>query len=143
AGCSHVVMEVSSHALDQRRTAGITFDSAVFTNLTQDHLDYHRDFSSYGRAKGRLFQQLGSGACAILNADDPASRVYQSGCRAEVVRYAIRSPADCSARDVQLSWDGGRFRVESRDDRCDIATPLLGAHNVYNCLAAVAVGCRM
>jgi UDP-N-acetylmuramoyl-L-alanyl-D-glutamate--2,6-diaminopimelate ligase len=142
AGCSHAVMEVSSHALDQRRTAGITFDTAVFTNLTQDHLDYHRDIDAYRAAKARLFRERGPRAYAVLNADDPTSKLYAEECPGPIMRYAMRSVADFTAYDVRPSLDGSRFFVESCSGRCEIATPLTGEHNVYNLLAAAAVGRR-
>jgi UDP-N-acetylmuramoyl-L-alanyl-D-glutamate--2,6-diaminopimelate ligase len=142
AGCSHAVMEVSSHALEQRRTAGITFDTAVFTNLTQDHLDYHRDIDAYRAAKARLFRDRGPNAYAVLNADDRTSKLYAQERPGQTLRYAMRSVADFTAYDVRLSLDGSRFLVESCSGRCEIATPLPGEHNVYNLLAAAAVGRR-
>jgi len=143
AGCSHVVMEVSSHALDQRRVAGITFDTAVFTNLTQDHLDYHKDIANYREAKSRLFRELSPSACAVLNADDATSQSYRKICAAAKLGYAVRGVSDFSAVGVETSLDGSRFLIESRNGRCEVSTPLVGTHNVYNCLAAVAVGRRI
>ncbi|MBI3462768.1 MAG: UDP-N-acetylmuramoyl-L-alanyl-D-glutamate--2,6-diaminopimelate ligase [Planctomycetes bacterium] len=142
AGCSHVVMEVSSHALQQRRTAGIAFDTAVFTNLSQDHLDYHGDIEAYRAVKGRLFRELGSNAGAVLNAEDATSQVYKAECSGQVTSYAIRTPADIAGGDIRPSLDGSRFRIWGRDGHYDIETPLLGEHNVYNCVAAAAVGHR-
>jgi UDP-N-acetylmuramoyl-L-alanyl-D-glutamate--2,6-diaminopimelate ligase len=143
AGCSHVVMEVSSHALDQSRVAGIAFDSAIFTNLTQDHLDYHRDIGSYRNAKAKLFRDLAPTACAVLNADDPTSKEYRRLCPAQKLGYAVRGVSDFTAVGIQSSLEGNRFWIESRSGRCEIASPLVGTHNVYNCLAAAAVGRRL
>jgi UDP-N-acetylmuramoyl-L-alanyl-D-glutamate--2,6-diaminopimelate ligase len=143
AGCSHVVLEVSSHALDQRRVAGIAFDTAVFTNLTQDHLDYHKDIATYREAKSRLFRELQPTACAVLNADDSTSKVYRKICPAAKLGYAVRGVSDFSAVGVETSLDGSHFLIESRHGRCEIATPLVGSHNVYNCLAAAVVGRRI
>lgn len=143
AGCSHVVMEVSSHALDQRRVAGIAFDTAVFTNLTQDHLDYHKDLATYREAKARLFRELSPSACAVLNADDSSSAFYRKLCPAAKLGYAVRGVSDFSAVGVETSLDGSRYLIESRNGRCEITTPLVGTHNVYNCLAAAVVGRRI
>jgi UDP-N-acetylmuramoyl-L-alanyl-D-glutamate--2,6-diaminopimelate ligase len=142
AGCSHCVMEVSSHALDQRRVAGIAFDVAVFTNLTQDHLDYHKDLASYREAKARLFRELAPSACAVLNSDDLASQYFRKICPVPKIGYAVRGVSDLSAVGIESSLAGSRFTIESRSGRCDITTPLVGTHNVYNCLAAAAVGRR-
>ena len=142
SGCSHVVMEVSSHALEQRRTTGIAFDTAVLTNLSQDHLDYHGDIGAYRVAKGRLFRELDRNAGAVLNADDPTSQLYKAESPGQATSYAIRSPANITGRDIRLSPDGSRFTISSGDGPYDIVTPLLGEHNVYNCVAAAAVGHR-
>src|SRR5262245_53723432 len=125
AGCSHLVMEVSSHALEQQRVAGITFDTALFTNLTQDHLDYHRDMASYRAAKGRLFQDLAPTAWAVLNADDPTSKDYRRACAAQKLGYAVRGVSDLTAVGIQSSLDGNRFWIETRSGRCEIASSLV------------------
>jgi UDP-N-acetylmuramoyl-L-alanyl-D-glutamate--2,6-diaminopimelate ligase len=143
AGCSHVVMEVSSHALDQHRVAGITFDTAVFTNLTQDHLDFHKDLASYRAAKSRLFRDLSANACAVLNADDPTSKEYRKVCSAQKLGYAVRGVSDLTAVGIQATLEGNRFWIESRSGRCEISSALVGPHNIYNCLAAAAVGRRL
>jgi len=143
AGCTHAVMEVSSHALDQRRVAGIAFDTAVFTNLTQDHLDYHRDLTAYREAKSRLFRDLSPDACSVLNADDAASGYFRKNCPASKLGYAVRGVSDFSACGIQSSLELTRFSIESRAGRYEIVTPLVGTHNVYNCLAAAVVGRRM
>lgn len=141
-GCTHAAMEVSSHALDQRRTAGIGFDVAVFTNLTHDHLDYHGTREAYAEAKGRLFRELGSDAWAVLNADDSMSARYAAAGKARVVRYAIHGEAELVAADVRLAATGSRFRMRGLGTDIELTTPLVGLHNVYNALAAAAVGMR-
>ncbi len=140
AGCSHVVMEVSSHALDQRRVAGITFDTAVFTNLTQDHLDYHGTMEEYAAAKHRLFRDLQPAAWAVLNADDSRTNEYAADCRGRVVRFGIDATAEFGVAQVQLSLDGNQFLAIGPETCCEFETHLVGEHNVANCLAAIAVG---
>ncbi len=141
AGCSHVVMEVSSHALDQRRVAGIRFDAAVFTNLSQDHLDYHGDFSTYRDTKATLFRELTADAAAVLNAADPASAGYAAHCRGRVTSYAVDGAADFAVHGLESSSDGSRFLIDGPDGGCEASTSLVGLHNVSNCLAAAAA-CR-
>lgn len=148
AGMKAVVMEVSSHSLIQKRVAGIAWDAAVFTNLTQDHLDYHKTMEAYFEAKKILFQQLGIGskkASAILNADDAYSDKLRKSLRPEVavVTYGIHSPADVRAEDVQESIKGCRFKLVARGASQSIETPLCGAHNILNCLAAAATAVAM
>ncbi len=143
AGCSHVVMEVSSHALDQRRVAALRFDTAVFTNLSQDHLDYHGDLIAYREAKAALFRELTADACAVLNADDPVSRDYAADCRGLVLKYAVNGAGDFTVRGLDSSLDGNSFLIDGPDGGCEVTTPLVGLHNVYNCLAAAAVGRRL
>jgi UDP-N-acetylmuramoyl-L-alanyl-D-glutamate--2,6-diaminopimelate ligase len=143
AGCTHAVMEVSSHALDQRRVAGIRFDTAVFTNLSQDHLDYHGDLGAYREAKATLFRELTGDACAVLNADDPASAAYAADCRAQLMRYAVDGGGDFTVRGLESSLEGSCFLIDGPDGGCEVTTPLVGLHNVYNCLAAAAVGRRL
>ena len=96
-------MEVSSHGLDQERTAGIDFESAIFTNLTPDHLDYHKTLENYFLAKSRLFGALKTEARAIVNLDSPYAGRLRSLSRGRFVGYAIDSPADFKARDLNLS----------------------------------------
>jgi UDP-N-acetylmuramoyl-L-alanyl-D-glutamate--2,6-diaminopimelate ligase len=154
AACAteYAVIEVSSHALELRRTAGTEFDVAVFTNLTQDHLDFHRDIESYFRAKRRLFESLGSsyhlqpkeGAKrAVVNLDDPYGRRLRddlkgSG-RTEVVTYGFGAGADFRAAGVEVGPHGSKFTLLSPAGEVRLATRLAGRHNVYNALAAMAV----
>ena len=140
-----VVMEVSSHALALDRTAGSEFDVAVFTNLTQDHLDFHVDMERYFQAKLKLFVELGrSGARkerkrAIINGDDPWSRRMREACTVPVWTYGLGEQADLRAEDVRLSAAGTDFTLRSPAGTCTIQSRLVGEHNVYNLLAAIGV----
>ncbi len=150
AGATHAVMEVSSIALDQGRCDGIRFDVGAFSNLTGDHLDYHGDMGAYFRAKKRLFDGLESSAVAVVNAEDVVSEEIVKGCRAPVLWYGIGDESrrsaggqglwahlrECSADRTRfdLTLDGGDFGRGSEQ----IVSPLVGRHNVQNCLAAAA-----
>jgi UDP-N-acetylmuramoyl-L-alanyl-D-glutamate--2,6-diaminopimelate ligase len=140
AGMQAVVMEVSSHALALDRTAGCQFGTAVFTNLTQDHLDFHADMEDYFCAKLRLFTALDSKARAIVNGDDPYGGRVVEATRARVWTYAIDRPADLRAEDVQISLDGVRFTARTPAGSVALRSPLVGRHNVHNILAALGVG---
>lgn len=142
-GCRSVVMEVSSHALDQKRTDGVDYDAAVFSNLTRDHLDYHGTVDKYFEAKVRLFRELGSrkkGAAAVVNADDPRAPQIQAcvpaGCR--TLTYGMHRPADLAVETLTLNHEGSRFRARTPWGVAEIRLPLIGRHNVSNALAAVA-----
>ncbi len=139
-GCSTVAMEVSSHALARERVRGLGFTCAVFTNLTQDHLDFHGDMRSYFDAKARLFESLGERATAVLNRDDSRYDELISRTRARVVGYSLRGGADFSAARVKLSDSGTSFVLNARGHRFDVKMRALGAHNVENALAALAAG---
>jgi UDP-N-acetylmuramoyl-L-alanyl-D-glutamate--2,6-diaminopimelate ligase len=145
AGLDSAVMEVSSHALTLDRTAGAEFDVAVFTNLTQDHLDFHLDMESYFQAKRRLFSELGQCASkpgrkrAIINADDPWGGRMREACAQAVWTYGLHAPADLRAERIALSAAGTSFTLRSPLGSCDIESRLVGEHNVYNLLAAIGV----
>jgi UDP-N-acetylmuramoyl-L-alanyl-D-glutamate--2,6-diaminopimelate ligase len=140
-----VVMEVSSHALALDRTAGSEFDVAVFTNLTQDHLDFHIDMERYFQAKLKLFVELGKAGArktnkrAIINADDPWGSRMRQACTVPVWTYSLRQQADLRAEDVNLSATGTTFRLRSPLGNCAVRSRLVGEHNVYNLLAAIGV----
>jgi len=136
-------MEVSSHALDQKRTEGIDFDAAVFTNLTRDHLDYHHDMETYFRAKSRLFLELGhgkAGATALINRDDPWGRrmAELDGLQCGVLTYGIEGSADIRAENVKLESSGSAFEVVTPWGRAKMTIGLLGRYNISNALAATA-----
>ncbi len=135
-GVGAVAMEVSSHALDQRRMAAARFDAALFTNLTRDHLDYHANMEEYRAAKLRLVELLKPAGAVVLNADDPAwNGVGASGNR-RVVRFSTSAPADVRAREVRVGPGGMEFILSTPSGDTDIALPLFGNFNVSN-----AVGC--
>lgn len=138
AAVDYALVEVSSHALDQGRTGGVEFHSAVFTNITRDHLDYHRTRENYFRAKLRLFKGLGRKAFAVVNRDDPyAGRILKST-PARPVTYGIRRKADFTACGLRLSARGTEFTLSYGRRRALLKTPLIGRHNLYNILAASA-----
>ena len=137
-GCTHVVMEVSSHALVQHRTAGLTFETAVFTNLTQDHLDYHRTMEAYRQAKGLLFRQSRR---AVLNLDDEAGRYYLSRVDCPVFTYSENNAAaDLSARNLRLYPGHVEFEALTTGRLERIHLPIPGGFSVYNALAALSAG---
>ncbi len=138
-GARHAVMEVSSHALDQRRTAGLRFKVGVFTNLTGDHLDYHQDTAHYLRSKKRLFDALPADGVAIVNADDPSTADMISDCAARVVRFGFTDDADTRASAIECGLDATRFQLDTERWSGRIEIPLIGRHNVANILAASCV----
>ncbi len=145
AGLDTVVMEVSSHALALDRTAGTEFDVGVFTNLTQDHLDFHVDMERYFQAKLKLFVDLGQAKAnkprkrAIVNVDDPWGTRICEACTVPVWTYGLHHQADLCADDVKLSAAGSTFTLRSPLGSCAIQSRLVGEHNVYNLLAAIGV----
>lgn len=142
-GVETVVMEVSSHALALDRIAGCAFGTAVFTNLTHDHLDFHADMEDYFRAKLRLFEGLDPSARAIVNLDDSyGERIVAALPNTQAWTYAIDRQADLRAESVQVSLAGVRFTARTPAGTVSLQSPLVGRHNVYNILAAVGVGLR-
>jgi UDP-N-acetylmuramoyl-L-alanyl-D-glutamate--2,6-diaminopimelate ligase len=140
AGCTEAVMEMSSHALEQERVWGLPVDAAVFTNLTQDHLDYHGTMENYAAAKARLFEGEGAGAprVAVINADDAAAAQMMeaaSGC--ELMTYGIAN-GDWYPHNVRLSAVATRFVLRTPESDEIIESPLTGRVNVYNLLAAAS-----
>jgi UDP-N-acetylmuramoyl-L-alanyl-D-glutamate--2,6-diaminopimelate ligase len=141
AGCKSAVMEVSSHALDQDRVVGCEFDAAVFTNLTQDHLDYHQSMERYFEAKRRLFRQLGRGsktATAVINVDDPwgLRLAADPEIRARVLTFGCREGVDVRACDITAGPQGSEFKVVGPWGGTRIRLALLGHFNVMNALGA-------
>jgi UDP-N-acetylmuramoyl-L-alanyl-D-glutamate--2,6-diaminopimelate ligase len=142
-GVTAVVMEVSSHALELRRVAGIAFDIAVFTNLSQDHLNFHPDMHHYLRAKGRLFEELQSGgktATAVVNVDDPASTHIMAVNRGRLLTYGTVAAADVRARHVEMTLRGVGFAADTPAGSLEVELRHLGEYSVYNALAAVGSG---
>lgn len=136
-GCGACAMEVSSHALAQRRADEIQFAAGVFTNLTRDHLDYHRDMESYFRSKRRLFELLPDSAPAVVNADDPRAAALV-GLATRTVTYGIDRPADVRPVRLSDSLRGLDFDIASPAGTVEVRSRLVGRPNVYNILAAVA-----
>jgi len=139
---THVIMEVSSHSLVEGRVHGVDFDSALFTNLTQDHLDFHRTMEEYKQAKSLLFSQMGNDLTkmkiSILNNDDDASDYYRMVSPCNVVTYGIHASSDFQATDIKIKPNGTSFSLTSPYGTHEIQTKLIGKFNVYNILAAIA-----
>jgi UDP-N-acetylmuramoyl-L-alanyl-D-glutamate--2,6-diaminopimelate ligase len=135
-GTTHVVMEASSHSLDQGRLDGLSFAAGVFTNLTRDHLDYHGTMESYLAAKLKLAGLLSLGGVEVVNLDDAAWRIMPQ--RGPRVTFGVDSAAEVRATGIVLDAAGSRFRLEGRFGCAEAALPLLGDFNVSNALAAAA-----
>ena len=138
-GVKSVAMEVSSHALDQRRMAAARFDAALFTNLTRDHLDYHRTMEEYRAAKLRLVELMKPAGAVVLNADDPAWNGVGASGNCRVVRFSTSAPADVRARDIRVGPGGMEFILSTPSGDTDVALPLFGSFNVSNALGCAAV----
>jgi len=142
AGTEYGVMEVSSHALALGRVHGCRFKTAVFTNLTQDHLDYHKTMDAYGQAKGLLFSQLGNDygdtRYAVLNIDDPWSTTYASMTSAQIITYGLSEEASVRATDISITAEGTSFTLITPLGTTKITSSLIGKFNVYNLLAAIS-----
>lgn len=138
AGETHVVMEVSSHALDQERVSGIRYRVGAFTNLTQDHLDYHKDMDSYRRAKVKLFERIeGADAFTCANKDDPSAPAFIEASR--VSCFTFGEGADCRAEKTALTARDTRFTLVSPWGNAPVKMRMLGNHNVSNALCAAAI----
>ncbi len=147
AGVRGVAMEVSSHALALHRVDGIDFDVAVFTNLTQDHLDFHGTLEVYRRAKRRLFELLARSAkperWAVINLDDPAGPGMVEGLPLRTLTYGLQAAAQVRPLEFASTLDGIRMTIETPSGRLAVASPLIGEHNVMNLLAACAAGAAL
>ena len=143
AGVDFCAMEVSSHALEQRRSFGLDFRAVLFTNLTQDHLDYHHDFESYYAAKRRLFRALERGSdapvVAAINIDDPYGRRLAAESDPPLVTFGVDSPADYRARVTRMDGTGSDLVIEMPTGRLELRLGMVGPFNVMNALGAVAV----
>lgn len=140
-GKKTAVLEVSSHALSQERIWGIGLDSAVFTNITPEHMDYHRNMGSYLEDKARIFSYLKPGGLAVVNADDPLVFECARGMDlSRMVTFGIKKDSDIQALDIETSIDGSRFKMRTRDfGQTSISTGLIGTHNIYNILSSASV----
>jgi len=136
-GLEYALMEVSSHALDQERIGEIAFHSAIFTNLTQDHLDYHHNLENYFQAKTKLFKNLLPESFAIVNNDDAYADRLKGLTRAKVITYGIERNCDISAENIRSDIAHSEFSVLGRKDLA-MTSHLIGRHNIYNMLASIA-----
>jgi UDP-N-acetylmuramoyl-L-alanyl-D-glutamate--2,6-diaminopimelate ligase len=144
SGCQACVMEVSSHALEQKRVNGIEFDVVIFTNLTQDHLDYHGTMEDYYTAKRKLFKPSPNShksKTAVINIDDTfGARLALETEAAVQIHFGIEKPAAVRALNIQLGTDASQMVIQTPDGEFDCRLPLIGRHNIYNALAAVGAG---
>jgi len=131
AGCEYAFMECSSHAIAQKRIGGLTFAGGLFTNLTRDHLDYHKTFENYRDAKKAFFDGLSKNAFAITNADDKNGSVMVQNCKAKVRTYSTRSMADFRARIIECHFEGMYLEIDGRE----VGVQFIGKFNVSNLLA--------
>ena len=136
AGCTHVVMEVSSHAVTLERIGGIGFDVAAFTNLTEDHLDFHKTMESYCDAKAELFRRCGK---AVVNADDGWSHRILSAAACPVLTTSVNGAADLKAEDLELLSEGISFTALSGEERVRVRLPIPGRFTVYNALTVLGI----
>jgi len=133
-GCTHAFMEVSSHALEQQRVAGITFKGGIFTNISHDHLDYHKTFENYIKAKKKLFDGLPANAFALVNKDDKRGGVMLQNCAAQHHTFGLKANADFKARLVENTFDGLLLEI----DGVQTWFRLTGSFNAYNLLGVYA-----
>ncbi|MBR3624715.1 MAG: UDP-N-acetylmuramoyl-L-alanyl-D-glutamate--2,6-diaminopimelate ligase [Selenomonadaceae bacterium] len=141
-GVTHVVMEVSSHALSENRVAGIEFDTAVFTNLTQDHLDFHKTMENYKRAKAKLFELVSEkgdkvNKCAVVNVDDEAGKFMLDAAICKKLTYGIHNKADITAIKENITHKGTSFTLKGDFGEKSLNLHLTGEFNVYNALSAI------
>ncbi len=136
SGVTHLVLEASSHALDQNRLAGLEFDVGVFTNLTGDHLDYHHTMDDYFAAKRTLFERLSRRATAVINWDDSRAEELAETTKASVHSYGLMPLADWQARIEAISFNGTEFFILTNDSQWRVQSKMIGRHNVFNSLAA-------
>lgn len=138
-GTDYVVMEVSSHALKQSRVLGVDFRVAALTNITGDHLDYHRTMRDYVGSKRLLFESLGKHSFAVLNKDDKYYDEFKRCANADIITYSIEKKADFTATHVESDINGSQFFMHTPKGTINVRTPLIGRHNIYNILAAASI----
>jgi len=135
----YCVLEASSHGIDFHRLEGLDFDVAVFTNFTQDHLDYHKTMENYLATKLRFFGWLSEDKHAIVNMDDPHGIDFKQNTKAQVITYGINTPSDVMAKNIRYGINGTKYELVTPQGSIDVNTKLVGRFNVYNALAAVGV----
>lgn len=138
-GCEYVFMEVSSHAIDQKRIAGLQFTGGVFSNITRDHLDYHHTFDAYLKAKKAFFDHLPKEAFALTNIDDKNGLVMLQNSKAQKHTYSMRSMADFKARILENHFEGMLLEINKKE----VAVHFIGKFNVYNLLAVTGTACLL
>ena len=138
AGCSHAIMEVSSHSLVLNRVYGLDFSAAIFSNITSDHLDFHQTFDEYLNAKKILFDGLGSNSFAIINSDDSNSNKMIKDCKAKIVTYGIADNSDYQIKNINYDLNGTDFTITNQNVDYKIHTTLIGTFNAYNAASAFA-----
>ncbi|RKY31941.1 MAG: UDP-N-acetylmuramoyl-L-alanyl-D-glutamate--2,6-diaminopimelate ligase [Candidatus Omnitrophota bacterium] len=137
--CDYAVMEVSSHALDQQRIKAINFHSAIFTNLGQEHLDYHKNTEEYFKAKARLFRELMPGSFAVINNDDEYAQKLKEITSAEkIFTYGLKKESDITAGEIKSGINGIQFKLKKFSEEINLSSRLIGNHNLYNILACIA-----
>ena len=136
AGCEYAFMEVSSHAVDQRRIAGLQFAGGIFTNITRDHIDYHKTFDNYLAAKKRFFDELPKEAFALTNIDDKNGMVMLQNCKATKQTYSVRSMANFKTRILENSFEGMLLDMNGHE----VSLPFIGKFNAYNLTAVFGAG---
>lgn len=139
AGSEYLIMEASSHAIEQNRLAGMNFKAAAFTNFTGDHLDYHKTMEAYLAAKLKLFEKLSPDATAIINIDDPVWEVVAAVTKANRVFYSLDRETDLTADILSMDITGTVFDLNFQGQKIRIKTPLIGRHNISNHLAAAGL----
>ena len=140
AGCTHVVMEVSSHALTLERVGGVHFDIAAFTNLTEDHLDFHKTMDAYCDAKAELFRRCSK---AVINLDDSYSQRFLDAATCPVMTTSIQKEADLCARDLELYSEGIHYAACHESGNVSVQVPIPGKFTVYNSLTVLAIAAQL
>ena len=140
AGCTHVVMEVSSHAIALERVGGVHFHAAAFTNLTEDHLDFHKTMENYCDTKAILFSRCEK---AVLNADDPWFGRMSAGCHCDMLTTAVSGSGDLRAEELSLEADGIRFIAVYKGQRVPVTLPIPGKFTVYNAMTALSIAIQL
>ena len=138
-GCTYAFMEVSSHSADQKRIGGLEFDGGIFTNLTRDHMDYHKTVDAYLKAKKSFFDSLSKNAFALTNADDKTGEVMLQNCKGRKSSYSLKSMAEFKGKIIESRIDGTTLQINNRE----VETLFVGKFNAYNLLAVYGAACLL